>query len=426
MSIPVHSLRVQIVGGPRHSEQTVAKEERLTVGSAAGNDLVLEDETVSRYHLQLERAEHGIVVTDHGSTNGTHLGSVRIERATVPLGTELRVGRCSLRVLDGEEVLVDIAPESQLGELAGSTQPMRRLFARTRKVAKSHVSVLLIGESGTGKELIARALHDESDRAEQPFVTVDCASLMPTLMASELFGHEKGAFTGAHQRHIGAFERANGGTLFLDEIGELPEALQSNLLGVLERRRFRRLGGREEIDVDVRLVCATNRDLRARVNADSFRLDLYFRIAVVRLEVPPLRERPDDIPLLIAHFLTEVGDQRSAAEFLASVPSDLLRHAWPGNVRELRNFVEASAALGEAPELEELAVGTAQGDFGLLRSAFLSLPYKEARALVLKRFEAHYLPHILERANGNVSQAARTNAMDRSHLTDLLHRHGLR
>ncbi len=415
-----------VVTGSQSGAQAVAEEDQLTVGSAPGNDLVLEDETVSRYHLQLTRTDAGIVVTDHGSTNGTFVGPVRVQVATVPPGTELKVGRCTVRVLDGEEVSVDLSADEQLGELSGSTPAMRRLFARTRKVARSNVPVLLVGESGTGKELIARALHDESQRSGGPFVTVDCASLMPTLMASELFGHEKGAFTGADRRHIGAFERANGGTVFLDEIGELPDELQPNLLGVLERRRFRRLGGRDEIDVDIRLVCATNRDLRARVNADSFRLDLYFRIAVVRLEVPPLRERPDDIPLLVERFLTEVGDERSAAEFLASVPTDLSHHSWPGNVRELRNFVEATAALGETPDLDELIVVTEDDDFGLSRRAFLDLPYKQARAKVLRRFEAHYLPHILERANGNVSRAAREHGMDRSHLTDLLNRHGLR
>jgi DNA-binding NtrC family response regulator len=243
-----------------------------------------------------------------------------------------------------------------------------------------------VGESGTGKELFARAVHEHSKRADGPFVVVDCASLTPTLVASELFGHEKGAFTGADRRHQGAFERADGGTIFLDEIGELPEQLQPNLLGVLERRRFRRLGGRDEIEVDVRVVSATNRDLRAEVNAGTFRLDLYYRLAVVRFAVPSLRERPEDIPILIEHFLREAGETAPMGEVVPpAVMAGLQRHHWPGNVRELRNYVEATVAMGETPELEAGLSqggdpGVAAGGPSIPVNAVLDLPYKEARA----------------------------------------------
>src|SRR5262249_43794023 len=282
------------------------------------------------------------------------------------------------------------------------TPVMRRLLLSIERAAQSDAAVLLIGESGTGKEVIARALHDLGPRAKKPFVTVDCGALSPTLVASELFGHERGAFTGADRQHIGAFERASGGTLFLDEIGELPGALQANLLGVLERRRFRRLGGKQEISVDVRIVSATHRDLRAEVNSGTFRLDLYYRLAVVVMKVPPLRERADDVPLLVEHFLRECGHDGPVGALISPAAMHaLMHHHWPGNVRELRNLIEATVAMGEAPPLD----GGPAAPAG--RAGVADLPYKEARAQVLHDFEASYLRALLERTQGNVSQAPR-------------------
>jgi len=428
----VQALRVTVIEGPGKGTVVETDEERLQIGSAEANELVLDDKTVSRFHVELVRTGDGVLVVDHGSTNGTFANGVRIERGFVSPGTTLEIGRSVLEVEDAGRVSVEIAEEAELGPLRGASQTMRRLFARLRKAAASDIPVLLVGESGTGKELVARAVHSESPRADAPFVTVDCASLSPTLIASELFGHEKGAFTGAERRHAGAFERADGGTIFLDEIGELPEQLQPNLLGVLERRRFRRLGGRDEIETDVRVVSATNRDLRKEVNAGAFRLDLYYRIAVVRFAVPALRERPEDIPLLVEHFLTEAGETRAVGEVVEpATMAGLARHHWPGNVRELRNWVEATVAMGESQPLDdglELGGGAAEVSDarGIAVSPLLGLPYKEARAAILASFEAAYLPHALERAEGNVSQAARDCAMDRSHLWDLLRRHGLR
>ncbi len=430
ISLPIQALEVTVVEGPQKGAVAETEEERLQIGSAEGNDLVLDDDTVSRYHVELVRKPDGIHLTDHGSRNGTFVGALRIERAVVPVGTRLKIGRTVVEIADGARVSVDLH-DAELGPMLGGTASMRRLFAQVRKAAASDIPVLLVGESGTGKELVARSLHAESPRKDGPFVVVDCASLSPTLIASELFGHEKGAFTGADRRHAGAFERADGGTLFLDEIGELPAELQPNLLGVLERRRFRRLGGREEIGTDVRVVSATNRDLRAEVNAGSFRLDLYYRIAVVRLAIPSLRERAEDIPMLVERFLREAGETKDLAEVVpAAIMANLAMHRWPGNVRELRNWVEATVAMGEAPPLDDSLVVPGGGEvadgsstsFGPL----LGLPYKEARAALLQQFEAAYLPHVLERAEGNVSQAARDCGMDRSHLWDLLRRHGLR
>lgn len=302
-------------------------------------------------------------------------------------------------------------------------------MAQVQKAARTEVAVLIVGESGTGKELIARAVHDLGPRAQKPFVTVDCGAMAPNLVASELFGHERGAFTSADRQHIGAFERANGGTLFLDEIGELPPELQPNLLGALERKRFRRVGGRSDIDVDVRIVAATNRDLRAEVNAGRFRLDLYYRLAVVMLKVVPLRKREADIPLLIEHFMRECGDDSAIDELFPRAVLDALRsHHWPGNVRELRNLVEATIAMGEATIPHDLGMdhGVEDSEDVIRVRPLLPLAYKEARASVLHEFEARYLKHWLNQADGNVAKAAREARMDRSHLFHLLRRHDLR
>lgn len=430
--MPIRTLRAEVIEGPDAGAQPMAPSDRLAVGTAEGNDLVLRDPTVSRYHVELSPAPEGIAVIDCGSTNGVFVGGVRVAKGMVAPGTHLRLGATVLHVTQGDAVTVEVLPDEALAGLRGRSPAMRRLMAQIRRVAGSPASVLVQGESGTGKELIAQALHDLSPRARAPFVTVDCAAMMPTLIASELFGHERGAFTGADRRHIGAFERAHGGTLFLDEVGELPPALQANLLGVLERRRFRRLGGREEIQVSVRVVSATNRDLRAEVNAGSFRLDLFYRLAVVRLAVSPLSERREDVPLLVEHFLRQCG-HAGPVQALISGPAmkALMQHRWPGNVRELRNLVEATVAMGETPPLLESAdpdgrdepAGTGAAD---PFAEVLGSTYKDARREILSRFEAHYLPHLLERAGGNVSKAARMAAMDRSYLIDLLRRHGLR
>jgi len=423
--IPVRTLRVEVLSGPDAGKSLETEEEVLTIGSAPGNALRLQDQTVSRFHLELSGGEAGISVSDLGSSNGTESGSVRIERGVVNSGAELRLGNTKLRVHDGDASVVELYGGDELGELKGQTEIMRRLMAQVTTAAQSNVPVLVIGESGTGKELVARALHQSSPRAAQPFVTLDCGALAPNLVASELFGHERGAFTGAERQHIGAFERANGGTLFLDEVGELPAELQPQLLGALERKRIRRVGGRSDVDIDLRVVCATNRDLRAEVNAGVFRLDLYYRIAVVVLRVPALRERAADIPLLVAHFLRECGHDGPAE---ALVPEPLLhalqQHRWPGNVRELRNWVEATVAMGESPPLSVHDGGGAAASPD--EAAFDSLSYKDARRSVLEAFELRYVTRLLATTNGNVAAAARQAQMDRTYLIKLVQRHGVR
>jgi DNA-binding NtrC family response regulator len=431
VQVPVGTLRVDVVHGPDAGVTKVAKRETITAGTAAGNDLVLTDPTVSRFHLELIRERGGVRLIDHGSTNGTFVDRTRIERATVSAGTELVLGNTRLRVVEGDPVQVELRDSATLGRLRGRTPVMRRLMAQIERVAESDVGVLLVGESGTGKELIAEAIHELSARTG-PLLTVDCAAMSPTLVASELFGHERGAFTGADQEHEGAFERASGGTIFLDEIGEIPAALQATLLGVLERRRFRRVGGKEERHTDVRVVCATNRDLRAEVNDGSFRLDLYYRIAVVTLAIPPLRERPDDIPLLFEHFVREAGHTAPLSSLVSKATLDQLKkHRFPGNVRELRNLVEATLAMGAPPSLDGVNApddtpSPAARPNADLVDRVLELPYKDARRALLEEFEGRYLSHLMDRVEGNVSKASREAKMDRSYLLDLLRRHKLR
>lgn len=426
--LPIRTLRVEVVQGPDTGKRFVAGTDTISVGTADDNDLILTDNTVSRYHLELKHLGELIAVRDQASTNGTALngGAVLLDRARVRAGTLLSIGRTTLRADDGETVDQELLEGDTLGPLRGRSPSMRRLMAQLQRAAQSDVSVLILGETGSGKEVVARAIHETSRRASGPFETVDCGALAPALVASELFGHEKGAFTGADQRYIGAFERADGGTLFLDELGELPASLQPVLLGALERRSFRRVGGTERIDVDVRLLSATNRDLRSEVNRGTFRQDLYYRTAVLRLTVPPLRDRPEDLPLLAEHFLRLAGFDGALEEVLPpSALAALRAHRWPGNVRELRNFVEAALAMGEAPGLESdgLAVDrSAPAPF----EALLELPYKDARARVLDDFERTFLEALLSRSGGNVSEAARQSKIHRSYLIEMLKRHGLR
>lgn len=425
--IPIQCLRVTVEEGPDAEETVLIEGDRVTVGTAEGNDLVLSDPTVSRYHLELRRTERGVHVRDLESTNGTFVGNVLIERGLVRAGSVVRLGHTKLRVDDQGHATREIYEGDRLAGIVGRSGSMRHLMARVAKVASTPVSVLLVGESGTGKEVVARAIHELSTRSEQPYELVDCASLASQLIASELFGHERGAFTGADRQHVGAFERAHQGTLFLDEIGELPADLQPNLLGALERRRIRRVGGSSDRSVDVRVVSATNRDLRLEVNSNAFRLDLYYRLAVVAIEVPPLRERLEDVPLLAEHFARELGrDASFDALFSEDVRAAMMTHRWPGNVRELRNLVEATVAMGEAPPLSGEIPLDASSSGGIQVGGLLDLPYKQARKGIVEQFEALYLPHVLAQSEGNVSEAARRARMDRSYLSSLLRKHKLR
>jgi DNA-binding NtrC family response regulator len=422
----VSTLRVEVVDGPDKGKHVVGGD-LVSVGTARDNALAIADFTVSRYHLDVSVRPGGILVSDLGSTNGTYIGAVRIERAIVPPGTLLKLGGTTIRFDDAVRRAVPVPPGGARSELAGMiavSPQMTRLFADIERVAATPTSVLIVGESGTGKERVAEALHARSARAQAPLVTIDCGALSSSLLASELFGHERGAFTGADRLHKGAFERAEDGTVFLDEIGELPAADQSALLGVLERRRFRRVGGSSELEVRARVIAATNRDLRAEVNSGRFRQDLYHRLAVVVLRLAPLRERREDVAILIEHFARELGAAGTMeAVFGAEQLAAWQKHPWQGNVRELRNAVEAALVVGPQPLNSDVAPASVQaaGPTGEPLG-----PYKDQRAAVVRDFEHTYLVRLMAQAAGNVSHAARIAKMDRSHLIDLLHRHNLK
>ncbi|MFS8072074.1 MAG: sigma 54-interacting transcriptional regulator, partial [Byssovorax sp.] len=331
-STSTSTMRVAVVYG-RDAGQFVSTPstpgEKITIGAGRDNDLVLHDERVSPRHLEVRWAPEGVALHDVGSAAGTFLGVTRLGDAIVLPGTRIRVGETILEIRAGE-VMGDLRARLMAEGLVFIGPAMTEVAESLQRIAPFSTSVLIEGETGTGKELIARAVHRLSMRANGPFVVVDCGALPATLIESELFGHERGAFTGADRRRQGAFERAHGGTVFLDEIGELPLASQPALLGALQRRRFRRVGGHVEVEVDVRIVAATNRDLLVEVERGAFRADLYYRLATAGIWLPPLRRRPEDLPVLIASLLAELTGSALPSPFDEDAMTLLSAHAWPG------------------------------------------------------------------------------------------------
>ncbi len=385
-------------------------EGRVVAGSAAGAELLVADATVSRIHAELDPRDDGLWVTDLGSRNGTYVNGVRVASALVPDGGEVLLGSARIVTRYQQQAsAVELWPFERFGPILGRSSAMRELFSRLSRIAGKDSTVMIFGETGTGKELVAQAIHEASPRAKKPFIVVDCAALPESLFESELFGHAKGAFTGAIADREGAFEAADGGTLFLDEIGELPLAMQPKLLRVLESRTVRPLGQSVHKKVDVRVLSATHRDLRAMVNAGAFREDLYFRLAVLPAVVPPLRERPDDIPLLIQHFRGSAVDPATATE-LQSKP-------WLGNVRELRNFVERAEVLGHQEALAESPPRPS--------GAGMSLPFDKTFKEMQESVEREYLRVLLERTGRNVNRVAELAGIDRTYVYRLMRRYGL-
>jgi DNA-binding NtrC family response regulator len=368
-------------------------------------------------------------VRDAGSTNGTWIGPHRVTEIELAAGAELTVGGTLLR-LDIDEGATPAATSQQdfFGELVGVSTVMHELFVTLERIAGKNLTVLLQGETGTGKEEAARAIHAKSRRADKPFVVIDATSLPQTLAESLLFGHEKGAFTGADRRMVGLFETAHGGTVFLDEIGELPGPIQAKFLRVLEQREVTRVGGNEPFPVDIRVIAATHRDLRHEIEAGRFREDLFFRLAQVRVLLAPLRHRPEDIPVLCQKLLSRVADEPDVL-IEASALSHLQAQPWPGNVRELRNVLARAAALasGRVIRREDVA-GEGFGFRGTReeRSALnLSGGFTPAKEQAIERFESAYLGALMKRCSGNLSLAAREAGVARHHLRDLLKKRGL-
>jgi DNA-binding NtrC family response regulator len=410
----VPKFRVEVVGGRDRGVVTASEGIKLAIGTEKGNELVLTDAAVSRHHCEIEARAEGFLLRDLQSRNGTELAGHRVLSAFIAPGEIIQVGESAVRFdVDSNEFTEPLSNDESFGEVLGSSVAMRRVFSVLNKVASAPATLLITGETGTGKGAVASAVHDMGPRAEGPFVVVDCGAIPDSLIESELFGHEKGAFTGAEERRIGAFEQANGGTIFLDEIGELGLEVQPKLLRVLEGKQVQRVGGTQTIDLDIRIIAATNRDLRADVNEGKFRSDLYFRLNVVGVELPPLRERREDIPLLVERFYKLFkGDDEAAPP--ADLIARLMRQHLPGNVRELRAAVERVVVLGELAHGPSSISGPPSGEFDF------TLSYREAKEAAIRSWEDRYLPELLERYDGNLSRAARAVRMDRNHLRKLL------
>ncbi|MBX3190194.1 MAG: sigma 54-interacting transcriptional regulator [Labilithrix sp.] len=427
VSIPRLTLQVEREGGIGTQRAIVHDGDVCKIGSHASNDVVLRDPMVSRFHCRLVREDGTWRLRDSGSMNGTTLNGVRLRDGDVGGEGVLAIGDSIVRVRAGAPQKEDFVPMlPSFGALVGTSLPMRRLFALLDKIAQSDINVLIEGESGTGKELVATEIMQRSSRADKPFVVVDCGAISPSLVESELFGHVRGAFTGADRDRMGAFEAADGGTVFLDEIGELPLELQPKLLRALEAREIRRVGETRARRVNVRVISATNRDLEREVNKGRFREDLYFRLAVISARVPPLRERLDDMLILVRTFLQQLGVPEEERLFPTQVLQDMAKHDWPGNVRELRNYVERSVVLQSASPTLRRGQGAGPSAAGPINGIDLSVPFRIAKDAVIDSFERSYLSQLLEAAGGNMSKAARMAGMDRMYLHRLVQKHGLR
>jgi DNA-binding NtrC family response regulator len=448
------------------SQEWTFDKEEIRIGSMDDNDVVLGDDTVSRYHCRITQEDNGYVLLDQRSTNGTFVNKVRIREAYLKPGSIVSVGQSQLR-FNAREEEVEIVPsrsERCVGLIGGNAR-MREIYSIIEKIAPTATTVVIDGETGTGKEVVAQAIHTLSPRHANDFVVFDCGAVPPNLIESELFGHEKGSFTGAVMTRQGLFEQADGGTLFLDELGELPLDLQPKLLRALEQREVRRVGSAKSAKVDVRIIAATNRNLEDEVRAGRFRQDLFYRLSVVRLHLPSLRDRTDDIPLLVQHFL-EVGafNRKPNAPPVRGVSREALfalqSYPWPGNVRELVNVVERAVSFcdndliqlshlpdyirtAKAPPPREVqprrAPTVPMGPSAPLVSMNPNTPapappdellaegvtFKDAKERWVASFERDYILQLLRRNSGNISHAARAADIDRKYFRKLMKKYDI-
>jgi DNA-binding NtrC family response regulator len=452
---PTHVPRIEAVleveAGKPSQKRATLDGDVLRIGSHPSNELVVDDRTVSRFHCRISRGARAWRITDTESRNGTKVAGLRVRDADLAMPEcRVEIGDSVIVVREaGHKSVPPLGPQVSFGGLYGASAAMRRMYDLLSRVARTDVTVLIEGESGTGKELITAELVRRGPRAGKPFVVVDCGSIAPTVVESELFGHARGSFTGADRQRIGAFEAADGGTVFLDEIGELPLEMQPKLLRVLETGEIRRMGENQLRKVDVRVIAATNRQLEREVNQGRFREDLFFRLSVVTVRVPALRERREDIPLLVDAFLASLEAMDKRHLFTPEVLDVMAKHDWPGNVRELRNFVERrvvfdigglgldgdnvspKSAPGSVPpgsvppgSVPPGSAPAAAAGGGL--AVDIERPFRQAKDELIDTFERRYLTDLLAWAEGNVSRAARKAKIDRMYLHRLLQHHGLR
>jgi DNA-binding NtrC family response regulator len=444
------------VPSPEGGSRTLSFEkDEVAIGAMDDNDVVLNDDTVSRYHCKIVQEDTGYVLVDLRSTNGTFINKVRIREGFLKPGCTISVGTQELKFNASEE-RVDIVPSEndRLGGIIGRNPHMREIYSILERISPTATTVVIEGETGTGKEVVAQAIHDLSPRKDADLIIFDCGAVPPNLIESELFGHEKGSFTGAVMTRQGLFEMADGGTLFLDELGELPLDLQPKLLRALEQREVRRVGASKSVKVDVRIIAATNRNLEEEVRAGRFRQDLFYRLSVVRLRLPPLRERRDDIPLLVQHFLDQrygQGPMRHVRGVSPNAMRCLQAYHWPGNVRELVNVVERAVSFCdmEIIQLEHLPEHLRAGEGGMTHTLggdaiaemevtgsglneaprpppeLVQVPFKDAKERWVSSFERDYIVSLLRRHSGNISHAAREADIDRKYFRKLMKKYDI-
>jgi DNA-binding NtrC family response regulator len=450
------------------SQEWTFDKEEVRIGSMDDNDVVLHDDTVSRYHCKIVQEDTGYVLVDLRSTNGSFVNKVRVREAFLKPGSQVSVGQSQFR-FNAREEEVEIVPSrsDHCGGLIGGNSRMREIYAIIEKIAPTATTVVIDGETGTGKEVVAQTIHSLSPRARGELVVFDCGAVPPNLIESELFGHEKGSFTGAMMTRQGLFELADGGTLFLDELGELPLDLQPKLLRALEQREVRRVGSSKPLKVDVRIIAATNRNLEDEVRAGRFRQDLFYRLSVVRLHLPSLRDRTDDIELLVQHFLAHGAYNRNpdnsvrVRHLSREAMTALQAYPWPGNVRELVNVVERAVSFCDhetvgAMDLPDY-IRTAKPPRpstarpvtapGAVRAAVISAPpsppqvilpprppldftaegvtFKDAKERWVASFERDYILQLLRRHGGNISHAARDADIDRKYFRKLMKKYDI-
>ncbi len=430
--VHVRGGRIRICGDETWIE---VGQDPVIVGRNPACQVMVEDGKVSAVHVEFVATEQGVRVRDLGSRNGTFVADVRVGEVCISSKCTLRAGATELEFEPLRPERVTVPPIPAFGPLVGHSQAMRKIFDRMTKIAPTDLTLLISGDTGTGKELAAKAIHLASKREKKPFIVVDCGSIPPSLAEATIFGHERGAFTGAVDKHQSPFHDAEGGTIFLDELGELPLEVQPKLLRALSERRVKSVGGSSYKPFDVRVIAATRRDLVRAVNQGGFRSDLYFRVAQVKIELPSLGERVEDIPILVRAMLKELGDEQSYERVTNQQLERLMRYDWPGNVRELHNAVAVAHALTDSSE--ELDIASHLGalvEGGSPNSSRLSpmggtgmerRPFQEAKREVLAHFAKDYFSKLAEEAKGNVSEMARRAGMERAHVRTYLKRHSI-
>lgn len=443
-TVALKVMRYRLSAHTKELVQGTFQKREIVIGSHPDCDFAINDSSISRHHAKIELDQKGFRLVDLESKNGTYIGDLRINDIYI---TDHTTFRCAGIVIDfdiiGKDmdaVEVDISRENHFGKLLGDSIAMREIFGLLSRVSHTDATVLIQGEPGSGKELVANAIWSNSKRADKPYVIFDCSTVSRDLVESELFGHLKGAFTGAVANRKGAFLEAEGGTIFLDEIGELPLELQSKLLRVLENRTIRPVGSEKSYPVNVRIIAATNKNLAREVEQGNFREDLYYRLAVITIAVPPLRKRPEDIPLLVEHFLKQLSEEKDYPPVSVSFSTlqKLKSYSWPGNVRELRNFVERASVLSSSNRIETRFLNASALEENSSRikkeeSSFLSsslkdvidqrIPFKEAKQMVTDTFEQDYMKRVLEICKGNVSAAARFSSLNRKSVEYIINKH---